>query len=121
MRYHIPPPCGGACFFFFSSRLFDRRLSSSKDCFTGQSPGIGHDGSHLYTGGPGEGQVQAGLLRRGLGVCCSGGGGDFSVAFKVMAAREVFVKEGCCEGMHGRVCEHGAPAVDQGVGEGVAE
>ena len=65
-------------FFFFSSRLFDRRLSSSKDCFTGQSPGMGHDGSHLYTGGPrmcrGEGQVQAGLLRRGLGVCCSGGG-----------------------------------------------
>ena len=58
-----------------------------------------------------------------------GGGGDFSedltdgggVAFKVMAAREVLVKEGCCEGMHGRVCEHGAPAVDQGVGEGVAE
>ena len=26
-----------------------------------------------------------------------------------------------CEGMHGRVCEHGAPAVDQGVGEGVAQ
>ena len=57
------------------------------------------------------------------------GGGDFSedltdgrgVAFKVVAAREVLVKEGCCEGMHGRVCEHGAPAVDQGVGEGVAE
>ena len=77
----------------------------------------------------GEGQVQAGLLRRGLGVCCSGGGGDFSedladgrgVAFKVVAAREVLVKEGRCEGMHGRVCEHGAPAVDQGVGEGVAE
>ena len=53
-----------------------------------------------------------------------GGGGAFSedltdgggVAFKVMAAREVLVKEGCCEGMHGRVCEHGAPAVDQGVG-----
>ena len=65
-------------FVFFSSRLFDHRLSSSKDSFTGQSPGIGHDGSHLYTGGPrmciGEGQVQAGLLRRGLGVCCSGGG-----------------------------------------------
>ena len=76
----------------------------------------------------GEGQVQAGLLRRGLGVCCSGGGGDFSedltdgrgVAFKVVAAREVLVKEGCCEGMHGRMCEHGAPAVDQGVGERVA-
>ena len=62
---------------FFFSRLFDRRLFSSKDCFTGQSPGIGQDGSDLYTGGPrmciGEGQVQAGLLR-GLGVCCSGGG-----------------------------------------------
>ena len=43
------------------------------------------------------------------------------VAFKVVAAREVLVKEGCCEGMHGRVCEHGAPAVDQGVGEGVAQ
>ena len=76
----------------------------------------------------GEGQVQAGLLRRGLGVCCSGGG-DFSedltdgrgVAFKVVAAREVLVKEGCCEGMHGRVCAHGAPAVDQGVGDGVAQ
>ena len=38
--------------FFFPPRLFDRRLSSSNDCFTGQSPGIGHDGSHLYTGGP---------------------------------------------------------------------
>ena len=25
------------------------------------------------------------------------------------------------EGMHGRVREHGAPAVDQGVGEGVAQ
>ena len=57
------------------------------------------------------------------------GGGDFSedltdgrgVAFKVVADREVLVKEGCCEGMRGRVCEHGAPAVDQGVGEGVAE
>ena len=77
----------------------------------------------------GEGQVQAGLLRRGLGVCCSGGGRGFSkdltdgrgVAFKVVAAREVLVKEGCSEGMHGRVCEHGAPAVDQGVGEGVAQ
>ena len=31
------------------------------------------------------------------------------------------VKEGCCEGIHGRVREHGAPAVDQGVGEGVAQ
>ena len=64
--------------YFFFPRLFDHRLSSSNDCFTGQSPGIGHDGSHLYTGGPrmciGEGQVQAGLLRRGLGVCCSVGG-----------------------------------------------
>ena len=48
------------------------------------------------------------------------GGGGFSedltdgrdVAFKVVAAREVLVKEGCREGMHGRVCEHGAPAVD---------
>ena len=77
----------------------------------------------------GEGQVQAGLLRRGPGVCCSGGGRDFSedvtdgrgVALKVVAAREVLVKEGCCECMHGGVCEHGAPAVDQGVGEGVAQ
>ena len=57
------------------------------------------------------------------------GGGGFNedltdgrrVAFKAVAAREVLVKEGCREGMHGRVCEHGAPAVDQGVGEGVAE
>ena len=40
---------GSERFFFFL--LFDRRLSSSNDCFTGQSPGIGHDGSHLYTGG----------------------------------------------------------------------
>ena len=39
------------------------------------------------------------------------GGGGFSedltdgrgVAFKVVAAREVLVREGCCEGMHGRV------------------
>ena len=38
-------------FVFFSTRLFDRRMFSSKDCFTGQSPGIGHDASHLYTGG----------------------------------------------------------------------
>ena len=76
-QYH-----GTKAIFFFSSRLFDRRMSSSNDCFTGPSPGIRHDGSHLYTGGPrmciGEGQVQAGLLRRGLGVCCRGGGGDFS-------------------------------------------
>ena len=34
------------------------------------------------------------------------GGG---VAFKVVTA--VFVKKGCCEGMHGRVREHGAPAM----------
>ena len=27
----------------------------------------------------------------------------------------------CCEGMHGRVREHGITAVDQGVGEGVAQ
>ena len=75
----------------------------------------------------GEGQVQAGLLRRGLESAVVGGGGrDFSedltdgrgVALKVV---EVLVKEGCCECMHGRVCEHGAPAVDQGVGEGVAQ
>ena len=64
--------------FFFSTRLFDRRMFSSKDCFTGQSPGIGHDASHLYTGSSrmcrGEGQVQAGLLRRGLEAWCSGEG-----------------------------------------------
>ena len=30
------------CFF---TRLFDRRIFSSKDCFSGQSPGIGHDAS----------------------------------------------------------------------------
>ena len=62
----------------FFPRLFDRRMFSSKDCFTGQSPGIGHDASHLYTGGSrmcrGEGQVQAGLLGRGLEVWCSGVG-----------------------------------------------
>ena len=29
----------------------DRRMASSKDCLTGQSPGIGHDASHLYAGG----------------------------------------------------------------------
>ena len=65
-------------FFFFSPRLFDRRTFSSKDCFTGQSPGMGHDASHLYTGGSrmciGEGQVQAGPLTKGLEVCCSEGG-----------------------------------------------
>ena len=64
-------------FFFFFPRRFVRRTFSSKDCFTGQSPGIGHDASHLYTGGSrmcrGEGQVQAGLLTKGLEVCCSGG------------------------------------------------
>ena len=53
-------------------------MSSSKDCFAGQSPGIGHDASHLYTGGSrmcrGEGQVQAGLLKKGLEVRCGGGG-----------------------------------------------
>ena len=32
-------------------RFFDRRMASSKDCLTGQSPGIGHDASHLYAGG----------------------------------------------------------------------
>ena len=31
------------------------------------------------------------------------------------------IKEGCCKGMPGRMREHGAPAVDQGVGEGVAQ
>ena len=64
------------CFFF--SRLFDRRMFSSKDCLTGQYPRIGHDASHLYTSGSrmsiGEGQVQAGLRGRGLGVGCRGGG-----------------------------------------------
>ena len=63
---------------FFFSRLFERRMFSSKDCFTGQPPGIGHDASHLHTGGArmcrGEGQVQVSLLRRGLEVWCSGGG-----------------------------------------------
>ena len=48
--------------------VFDRRMSSSKDCLTGPSPGTGHDASHLYTGGSRmcikEDQVQAGLLRR---------------------------------------------------------
>ena len=86
-------------YLFFFPRLFDRRTFSSKDCFTGQSPGIGHDASHLYTGGSrmcrGEGQVQAGLLTKGLEVCCSGGAGDFSedltdgrgIAVEVVAAR----------------------------------
>ena len=81
------------------SRLFDRRTFSSKDGFTGQCPGIGHDASHLYAGGSrmcrGEGQVQAGLLKKGLEVCCSGGAGDFSedltdgrgIAFEDVAAR----------------------------------
>ena len=58
----------------------------------------------------------------------AGGAGDFSkdltdgrgVAFEVVAAKFVLVKEGCCKGMHGRMREHGAPAVDQGVGEGMA-
>ena len=63
---------------FFFSRLFHRKMFSSKDCFTGHSPGMGHDASHLYTGGSwmcrGGGQVQAGLLRRGLEVWCGGGG-----------------------------------------------
>ena len=72
--------------FFFSTHLFHRRRFSSKDCFTGQFPGIGHDASHLYAGGSRmcrrKGQVQAGLLRllrSGLEVWCSGGGaGDLS-------------------------------------------
>ena len=42
------------------------------------SPGIGIDATHSYSGGSrmcrGEGQVQAGLLRRGLEVSRSGGG-----------------------------------------------
>ena len=66
----------------------------------GQPPGIGHDANHLYTGGSrmcrGEGQVQAGLLTKGLEVCCGGGGaGDCSedladgrgIACEVVAAR----------------------------------
>ena len=28
---------------------FDRKKDSSTDCFTGQPPGIGHDGGHVYT------------------------------------------------------------------------
>ena len=71
------PVLGGEVLFIFFTRLFDRRMFSSKDCFAGQSPGIGHDARHLYIGGPwmcrGEGQVQARLLRRGLEVWCSGG------------------------------------------------
>lgn len=46
-------------------------MFGSKDCFTGESPGIGHEASHLHTGGSrmcaGEGQVQVGLLRTGMG------------------------------------------------------
>ena len=85
--------------FFFSSHLFDRGMSSDDDCFTGQSPGIRHEASHLYTGGSrmciGEGQVQAGLLRRGWESGVVRWAGVFSedvadgrgVAFKVVAAR----------------------------------
>ena len=54
-------------------------MFGSKDCFTGESPGIGHEASHLHTGGSrmraGEGQVQVGLLRTGMG---GGGAGDLS-------------------------------------------
>ena len=62
---------------FFFLRAF-LTAECSKDCFTGQPPGIGHNACHLYTGGSrmcrGEGQVQAGLVRRGLEVWCGGGG-----------------------------------------------
>jgi len=68
--YHFVRPTPIPQAFFFSTHLFDRRMFSSKDSFAGQSPGIGHDASHLYTGGKrmckGESQVQARLLRRGL-------------------------------------------------------
>ena len=79
--------------FFFSPRLFDRRTFSSKDCFTGRSPGIGHDASHLHTGSPrmcrGDGQVQ------GWKSAVEGGAGYFSedltdgrgIAVEVVAAR----------------------------------
>ena len=68
-------------------------------------------------------------LQKGWKSAVVGGAGDFSedltdgrgIAVEVVAAREVLVKEGCCKGMHGRMREHGAPAVDQGVGEGVAQ
>ena len=69
-RCNLPGPMSFSCqiahwsvFFFFFTRLLDRRMFSSKDCFTGQSPGIGHDASHLYTG-PGCAEVEV----------CSGGG-----------------------------------------------
>ena len=38
----------------FFLRHFDRRMFSSKACFTGQSPGIGHDASHIYISGAPE-------------------------------------------------------------------
>ena len=52
-------------------------MPSNTDCFTGQSPGNGPNASHSKkTGGSrmciGDGQVQAGLLNRGMGICCSG-------------------------------------------------
>lgn len=70
----------------------------------------------------GDGQVQAGPCNRGMGVCCSEAvislmeGALPSVLWQ---PKKVLVKEGNCEGMHGRMREHGAPPVDPGVGEGM--
>ena len=68
-------------------------------------------------------------LQKGWKSAVVGGAGDFSedltdgrgIAFEVVAARWVLVKEGCCKGMHGRMRKHNVPTVDQGVGEGVAQ
>ena len=43
------------------------------------------------------------------------------VALNFVAARELLVKERRCEGMRRRMREHGAPAVDRGCREGVAQ
>ena len=74
----------------------------------------------------GEGQAQAGLLRRGLWWVGLRTSARISLMEGVLPLRlwqpnRLLVKEGCCEGIHGRMREHGAPAVDQGVGEGVVQ
>ena len=60
--------CTRIIFSFFPD-LFNRKLFSSTDGFTGQSPAMWHSVGHLYTGGPrmcmGDRHVQASLLRRG--------------------------------------------------------
>ena len=68
----------------------------------------------------GEGQAQAGLLRRGLWWVGLRTSARISLMEGVLPLR-LWQPNRFCEGIHGRMREHGAPAVDQGVGEGVVQ